>query len=263
MIFGALAVLVIGTDGTQTNMPILPPSSKGLVSCFLKAMFSYSGISVIPTMRKDMAAPQDLPNGVFKAMVLVTVTYMFIPDICMFAFGMPPDNIFGSMPVIFKWIGSVSVACNLYISYGIYLNVVTSKIGIVVPAFNAPGMTALVPRSMLVLISFLFPFIFHGVGDLIDLVSAVACQFNMVLWIILIHWASASLSGGSIATAVKAQPVMFLWHVVAALAAGGAMVAGVAGSIQTVFGSEEVAAKTTTTAPGENGHGAGGLLLLQ
>lgn len=226
-----------GIENDPSKRLAMPNTFGDFVSSLCTLLFSYAGISVIPTMRTEMRDPMQTGTACGRGMMIVTALYMTIATPAVMAWGIPGGTVVelmeGNVFIDFaKYIAIVCLTSNLVLTYPILLNVVVRTLGNIVPGILQPGIYACVLRSMLVVISFLASFFCKSLAQMFELVAAVTVSSTMLYLNLGFYWTLVIRREGSLAAAIRSEPfVKVVWHVLVFAAGVIATVAGVYGAL--------------------------------
>merc|ERR1712048_719397 len=135
-----------------------PPSTTAMVSIFLKAIFSFTGISAVPAMRHEMIEPDKMLGCLTRAMAFVIFVYVAVSIPSLMAFGQPGLTLLGDVDLAFLYAGSAGILVNICITLPICLNVLFSGMGLTwLPLMQAKTFTSISIRFMLLLLALFVP----------------------------------------------------------------------------------------------------------
>lgn len=223
LVVGSLIYVAEGLPKTDRTL-LGPPDSSAVVGIFLKSIFSFAGVSAVPTMRNEMIEKEKLTGCVVKAMTFVTATYVIVAIPTILAFGQPQETLLGDVNIVLLYIGSAGIVVHVFIALPIVLNVLYNTMSLtVLPLMKTRSVMSLAIRFVVLGLAFLVPLVFGKLGALMDLVSALTMIATMILLPVVFNLRLQVKKQGSLRAAVRAiggfavawQSVMMIVGIVA------------------------------------------------
>eukprot|EP00929_Paragymnodinium_shiwhaense_P036854 TRINITY_DN19708_c0_g1_i1.p1 TRINITY_DN19708_c0_g1~~TRINITY_DN19708_c0_g1_i1.p1 ORF type:complete len:602 (+),score=98.58 TRINITY_DN19708_c0_g1_i1:149-1954(+) len=197
----AVCQLWYGMNGNFGVNRLFPEDFPTFVDSVIKVLFSFSCLFAVPTLRKDMERPEDMPEAGEKAMAVITGIYVLvslpfaltsanqkIPSDCLEALVCDGDQAFCTR-VLFRMGIALCLSVNLILSYPIVLNIVINAVGQVFPVILSTECPSLIMRSLLVFVTYIVGSSVKSLGALVTLLASITLPFTMMWFNIIFYWA--------------------------------------------------------------------------
>lgn len=243
MIIGSL--IYVGKHGVDHEMAHiwpLGPKQEGvpqksaidnLISVFCKSIFSFCGVSIVPTMRQEMIHPEKTTRCVVGAMTIVTLVYIIVCIPTILAFGEPAGALLQNVEPVLLYLGAAGVVVHVFIALPLVLNVFYNTCALtILPIMKTRSVASVSIRFAVVVCCVLLPMIFAKLGALLDLVSAITITGTMIHLPVLFNFQLQVKKTGSVGGAINAIGFFnIIWQVVMCLVGAIAIVLGLKSGI--------------------------------
>jgi len=233
MIIGSF--ILVNQGGVDPNhRTILVPSIDSIISIFCKSIFSFCGVSMVPTMRREMTQPNKLTRCVVVAMTLVTLIYTLVCIPTTLAFGQPPDALLYNVNPVLLYMGAMGVVVHVFIALPLVLNVFFNTFArTILPVMETRSATSVFIRFTIVCCCLVIPMIFAKLSALLDLVSAITMLGTMILLPVFFNFQLMMKKTGSFGRAMKGIGYLsVIWQIVMCLIGIVAIVLGIKSGIE-------------------------------
>jgi len=186
-----------------------------------KFAFAYSVANLIPTMKKDMARPSDMPKSILFSHALVSTTYAVLSILVILVVGdgiRCSSFIMDVLPAGYRIVAAIGVIMNLLVSYPLLINPVnqmTERILGIDRCSFCPGFAfQVLNRSVIVFITILINVGIPSVIHVLDLVSAIFVSLNCTFFPPLIFLVMSARTGVAVTGFWRVIAfIQFFWFV--------------------------------------------------